>query len=161
MKSYSVALPGGSNPMVRPLLRDRILRCGPSSRIESYSVALLTWLGIRDRTFRYCPSQGIGLSAIAPTGGLDFPLWPLPGDQGPYRGIVWIFFQSMQSPLKGQPVKNVSMVEQYYPKTITFMLVSCSSLKKKVDPLRGPHRGIGFEIEFLGEFKFILEIVLK
>jgi hypothetical protein len=40
----------------------------------------------------------------------------------------------MQLPLKGQSVKNVSMVEQYYPKTITFMLVICSSLKKKVDP---------------------------
>jgi hypothetical protein len=43
----------------------------------------------------------------------------------------------MQLPLKGQPVKNVLMVEQYYPKNKTFMLVICSSLKKKVDPLRG------------------------
>jgi hypothetical protein len=41
----------------------------------------------------------------------------------------------MQSPLKGQPVKNVSMVEQYYPKTIAFMLVFCSTykLEEKVD----------------------------
>jgi hypothetical protein len=70
---------------------------------------------------------------MAPPGGLDFPLWLLPGDQEPYHGIVLIFFQIMQSPLKGQPVKNVLMVEHYYPMTITFMLVIRSSLKKKVD----------------------------
>jgi hypothetical protein len=58
-------------------------------------------------------------------------------------------------------VKNVSMVEQYFPKPVTFMLVICSSLKKKLDPLgRGPQCGIGFEFEFLGEFEFIFENAL-
>jgi hypothetical protein len=66
----------------------------------------------------------------------------------------------MQSPLKGQPLKNVSMVEQYYPKPITFMLVICSSLKKKVDPPRGAQRGIGFKFKFLGKFEFIFENAL-
>jgi hypothetical protein len=138
IKSYGVAPPRGSNPTLWPLPRDQILWYGPPRFIG-------------DRTFRYGPSQGIGLSAVAPPGrsdfplwplpvdrtfcysppgGSDFPLWPLPGDQGPHRWVIRILFQSMQLPLKGQPVKNVS-------KPLTFMLVICSSLKKKVDPLRG------------------------
>jgi hypothetical protein len=66
----------------------------------------------------------------------------------------------MQSPLKGQPVKNVLLVEQYYPKPVTFMLEICSTLKEKVDLPRGPHLGIGFKFEFLGEFEFIFEKAL-
>jgi hypothetical protein len=66
----------------------------------------------------------------------------------------------MQLPLKGQRVKNVSMVEQYYPKPITFMLLICSGLKKKLILQGGPHRGIGFEFEFLGVFKFIFKKAL-
>ncbi len=44
----------------------------------------------RDRTFCCGPSRGIGLSAVAPPAGSDFPLWPLLQDQtfrcGPSRG---------------------------------------------------------------------------
>ncbi len=90
IESYDVASPGG---------------------IESYGVAPpagSTLLGLerdrdmgrdrdwdrdrdRDRTFCCDPSQGIGLSAVAPPAGSDFPLWPLPGDWtfrcGPSQGI--------------------------------------------------------------------------
>jgi hypothetical protein len=80
-----------------------------------------------------------------------------PEGSRPHCGIIPIFFKSMQLPLKGQPEKNVLMVEQYYPKTLTFMLVICSSLKKKSILRGGPHRGIGFKFKFLSEFKFIFE----
>ncbi len=98
IKSYGVAPPAGSNPTV-----------WPPRGIESYSVASpagSTLLGLerdwdmgrdrdwdrdRDRTFCCGPSRGIGLSAMAPPAGSDFPLWPLPGDLtfrcGPSQGI--------------------------------------------------------------------------
>ncbi len=39
------------------------------------------WDRDRDWTFRCGPFCRIGLSAVAPPGGSDFPMWPLPGDQ--------------------------------------------------------------------------------
>ncbi len=97
----------GLNPTVWPILQDRILRCGPPPPrgIKSYGVAPpagSTLLGQerdrdrdigrdRDRTFRRGASRGIGLSAVAPPAGWDFPLWPLSGDWtfwcGPSRGM--------------------------------------------------------------------------
>jgi hypothetical protein len=135
IESYGVTPPAGSNPTVWPLPRDQILQCGPPCVIGDQGSDFPLWPLPVDWTFRCSPSRGS-----------DFPLWPLPGDRifrsglgdkGPHRRIVRILFQSMQSLLKGQPVKNVSMVEQYYPKTMTFMLVICSSLKKKINPPRG------------------------
>ncbi len=134
---YGPPPPVGSNPTARPLLWDWILRCGPPRVIGDWGSDFLLWPLPGDRTFHCSPSQGIRLSAMAPPWGSDFPLWPLLGDQGLHCGIVQIFSQSMQSPLKWQSVKNVSMVEQYYTKPIAFMLVIYSSLKKKVDPPRG------------------------
>jgi hypothetical protein len=99
-----------------------------------------------DQTFRYSPSRGIGLSALAPPGGSR----AIPRD-------CWKILPEHAVALKGQPVKNVSMVEQYYPKTMTFMLVIFSSLKKKVDPSRGATPWDRFEFELIGEFKFIFE----
>jgi hypothetical protein len=68
---------------------------------EFYSLLRSTMLGTRRAgllhrgswrwTFRCGPSRRIGLSAVAPPIGLDFPMWPLPGDRtfrcGPSRGI--------------------------------------------------------------------------
>jgi hypothetical protein len=109
IRSYGVAPPAGSNPTVWPCLRDRILRCGPSRRIDSLGTKkgqghgqgqglgqgqgsdFPWWPLSGDRTFRSGPSRRIGLSAMAPPGGLDFPMWPLPGDRtlrcGPSRRI--------------------------------------------------------------------------
>jgi hypothetical protein len=96
IQAYNVAPSAGSNPTLWPLLQDRILQCGPPPRrIESYGVAPpagSTLLGLeRDRDRDCGPSRGIGLSAVAPPGGLDFPMWPLPGDRtfrcGPSRRI--------------------------------------------------------------------------
>ncbi len=81
-----------------PSPRDRILRCGPSRKIDSLGTRKGQGHGQgqglgqgRDRTFCGGPSWGIGLSAVAPPAGSDFPLWPLPGDWtfrcGPSRGI--------------------------------------------------------------------------
>jgi hypothetical protein len=102
-----------------------------------------------NRTFRYSLSWGIGLYALAPPGG----------SRATPRDLSDILPDPAVAVL-GTTRENVLMVEQYYPKTITFKLVICYSLKKKVI-LRGrPHRGICFEFEFLGEFKFIFEKVL-
>jgi hypothetical protein len=144
--------PRGSNPTLWPLPQDLILGVAPPRGlnptvwpppvIRDRGSDFPLWPLSGDLTFGCSLSQGIRLSAMAPPRGSDFPQWPLPRDRtfhsGPSQGIKghtagsFEFLQSMQLPLKGQPVKNVSMVEQYYPKPITFMLVICSSLKKKL-----------------------------
>jgi hypothetical protein len=77
IRSYGVAPPAGSNPTVWPSPRDRILRCGPSCRIDSLGTTKGQGHG-----------QGEGLGQGQ---GLDFPWWPLPGDRtfrcGPSRRI--------------------------------------------------------------------------
>jgi hypothetical protein len=99
IRSYNVAPPAGSNPTMWSPPRDRILRCGPSRRINSIGTRkgqghgqgqglgqrqgsdFPLWPLPGDRAFRCGPSRGIGLSAVAPPAGSDFPLWPLLGDR--------------------------------------------------------------------------------
>jgi hypothetical protein len=114
-------LPRGSNPAVWPLSRDRIQWCGPSclrDRILQCGPPRL--IKDQDRIFHCSPSWGI--TVVPPEGS-----WATPQDR----------LNTYSSGACSLPVKNLSMVEQYHPKTVTFMLVICSTLKKKADPPRG------------------------
>jgi hypothetical protein len=97
-RSYGVAPPVGSNPMVWPPPRDRILRCGPSRKIDSLGTRkgqgqghgqgleqgqgsdFLLWPLPGDWTFQCGPSRGIGLSDVAPPAGSNPTVWPSPRD---------------------------------------------------------------------------------
>jgi hypothetical protein len=101
---------------------DLILRCGPPWGIWSPGVAPPPlgiqssgmWPLLRDCYEHVCevnPTWGSDSAMWPPPGVSNFPLWPLPWDLQPHRGIVRIFFESPLLPLKGQSMKNVCMVE--------------------------------------------------
>ncbi len=79
--------------------------CGPS-RGSDFPL----WPLPVDKTFCYGPSQGIWVSALAL------------GYQRRHHGIVWIFFESISLPLKGQIMK------------IWVWNVSCSGLQRGTKP---------------------------